>query len=211
MLKDFKEYTIWDTVTPKAITSSTDATPIVITKASHGLVTGDRVIIYGHATNVAANGIFEVTRVGANEFSLQDINTHADVAGSGAGAGGATGLFVTAPKVPLVSDFKTAILSFYTASTATLTVKVAASIGKLNGDSPNFGGTVASTNPYTFVQIIDLDTGSAINGATGIVVAGTDFAKTYEINTNGVKFLTLIPTAWTQGSITAKLQLFNDL
>lgn len=211
MMKDFKEYTIWDAVTPKAITSSTDATPIVITKASHGLVTGDVVIIYGHTTNVAANGVYKITRVDANTFSLQDINTGADIAGSGAGAGGATGLFVLAPKIPLVSDFKNAILSFYTAATATLTVKVAGSIGKLNGDSPNFGATVSPSNPYTFVQIIDLDTGSAINGATGIVVAGTDVGKTYEINTNGIKFLTLVPTAWTQGSITAKLQLFNDL
>lgn len=209
-MKDFKEYTLWNAVTPQAITSSTDATPIVITKASHGLTTGDRVIIYGHATNVAANGLYKVTVVNSSTFSLQDINTGADIAGSGAGAGGGTGIFVLAPKVPLISDFKNAVLQFFTGGTATLTVKVAGSAGKLNGDAPNFGATVSVSNPYSFLQIINLDTGAAVNGATGIAATGTDLANTYEVNINGMKYLTLIPTAWTQGSITAKLFVLND-
>lgn len=68
-----------------SITSSTNATPIVITKAAHGLVTGDTVVITGHTTNTNANGNWEVTKIDDNTFSLD---------GSvGNGVGGATGTF----------------------------------------------------------------------------------------------------------------------
>lgn len=215
-MRDFKEYTIYNSVTPQTVTSSTDASPAVVTKNNHGLATGDRVIIYGHATNVAINGVWDVVKVNDNTFTLKNINTGAAVNGSGAGAGSG-GIMAVAPKIPLASDFTTAIISFVTAGTATLTAKVAGSIGKLSadesgghGDAPNFGATLSDTNTYTFLDIVDLDTNDVIAGATGIVASGTDLVKQYQINCSGMKYLTLIPTAWTQGAITAKLQLFTN-
>lgn len=214
------EYTLYDTVTPVAITSSTDATPIVITATSHSLVTGDTVFISGHTTNVAANGFRRVTVVTANTFQLQDPYTGANIAGSGAGAG-ASGVVMKSAKVILVSDFKTAVLSFVTAGTATLTMKIAGSTGKLTADAgsgedaPNFGGTLTDTNFYNFLSYTDLDAVASglqtvTAGATGFAVAGTDFNKTVRIDVSGLKYLALIPTAFTQGSVTAKLRLFVD-
>jgi len=212
-MRNSVEYTILNSVTPVAITSSTDATPIVVTATSHGFSTGDLVMIYGHTTNVAANGIFKVTRVNANSFSLQDLYTGANVAGSGAGAG-ASGICFTAPKIILAQDFKTIDLTIITAGTATTTIKVAGSVGKLaadstdgHGNTPNFGATQSDTNPYTFVQMIDLQAGAAVNGDTGVVVAGTDVHKTYEINTNTLKYFTVFPTSWSAGAITIKALL----
>lgn len=217
-MKNLKEYTIWNSATPVAIVASTDATPIVVRATAHGFVTDDLVMIYGHTTNVAANGIFKVTKITADTFSLQNRYTGANIAGAGAGAGGASGRVIIAPKIVPVTEFKNAILSFITAGTATLTVLVAGSIGKLTEDStdglndnPNFGGTISKTNPYSNIQIINLDTGAAVNGATGIAVAGTDVNALYEINVNALKFFTLIPSAWTQGAITAKVFLTDNL
>lgn len=205
------EQTILNAVTPVAITSSTDATPIVITATAHGLATGDRVLIIGHTTNIAANGIFKVTKLTANTFSLQDEFTGADVAGSGAGAGANTGFCMKAPNVLLASDYKTVVFTMITAGTATMNIKVASSDGKLQGDStsprfdyPNFAGTISKTNPYVYIQSINLDTGVAVDGATGHVVAGTDINKRFEVNSNGVKYLTVFPSTWTQGSISVK-------
>lgn len=209
-MRDFKEYTILDAVTPKAITSSTDATPIVVTKASHGLATGDLIMIYGHTTNVAANGVRRVTRVDANTFSLQDPDSGASIAGSGAGAGGATGIFFTAPKIPLVSDFMNAVISLHTTASLNATIKVAGSIGKTNGNSPNFGATQSPSNPYTFINIVNLEDNATVEGDTGVASAGTDLNATYEININGLKYLTVFPTAWTAGAITVKLQVFDN-
>ena len=68
-----------------SITSSTNATPIVVTKASHGLTTGDTVVVTGHTTNTNANGTWEVNVLTSSTFEL---------AGSvGNGVGGASGTF----------------------------------------------------------------------------------------------------------------------
>jgi hypothetical protein len=54
----------------KNIASSTNATPIVVTINSHGYSSGDVVHIRSHTTNTSANGIWKVTKVNDNSFSL---------------------------------------------------------------------------------------------------------------------------------------------
>lgn len=67
------------------ISSSTNASPIVVTTASpHGLQTGDLADIRGHQVNTAANGVRTVTRTGANTFSINGST------GNGVGAGTGT-------------------------------------------------------------------------------------------------------------------------
>jgi len=53
-----------------SITNATNASPIVITSAGHGLLTGQRVTITGVGGNTAANGTFTITKVDDNSFSL---------------------------------------------------------------------------------------------------------------------------------------------
>lgn len=212
------EIMIWNAVTPQAVTSSTDATPIVVTKASHGYSTGDLVQIYGHTTNIAANGIFKITVVNSSTFSLQNYKTGANIAGSGAGAGSG-GVVVLAPKILAVSDWRNVILSVETSSSLSATFKIAGSLGipvttasgKYSEDTPNFGATQSASNPYSFLQIINLDTAAAVNGATGVTSAGTDLHNTYEVNTNAVKYMTLVLTAWTAGTITVKAIMTDNL
>jgi hypothetical protein len=57
---------------PVAISSSTNATPTVVTTgAAHGLAVGDTVEIVGHAGNTNANGTWVVTVVGsATTFTI---------------------------------------------------------------------------------------------------------------------------------------------
>lgn len=208
--------TLYDNVTPVVVTSSTDATPIVVTATAHGLVTGQRALIYGHTTNVAANGIFVVTRLTANTFSLQDEITGANVAGSGAGAG-SSGIVVPAPPVLHISDFRNIVLQVGTSGTATTTIKIAGSLGKPGsaaiaprGSYPNMAGTLIPANPYQFLQAINLDTGATINGAVGIVVAGTDIDLNVEVNINAMLFLTVWPVSWSAGAITVKALLATN-
>ena len=217
MYPETQEIQIFDAVTPVAVTSSTDATPIVVTATAHGLSVGQRVMIYGHTTNVAANGIFQVIAVGSSStFSLGDEITGANVAGSGAGAG-SSGLLVVAPPVPLITGFRNAILQIGTTGTSTLTLKVAGSVGRPKAsatgpryDYPNMGATVVPSNPYYFLQIIPLDTQTALAGNTGLALSGADINNNYEVNINAIKYLTVVPTAWTQGVITAKLLLTTN-
>ncbi len=53
-----------------AINGATNASPIVVTAAAHGLETGDRVTIASVGGNTAANGSFTVTVLSSSTFSL---------------------------------------------------------------------------------------------------------------------------------------------
>jgi hypothetical protein len=67
----------------KTITGATNATPIVITSASHGFSNGDVVAIIGVNGNTAANGLRKIKNVTTNTFELTD-TSDANVAGNGA-------------------------------------------------------------------------------------------------------------------------------
>lgn len=212
------EQVIWNAVTPVAVTSSTDATPIVVTATAHGLVTGDNVLINGHSTNIAANGYYKVTKLTADTFSLQNYNTGANIAGSGGGAGSG-GVMVKAPKILFVADFRNAIISVETSGSFNGTFKFAGSLGKpvvlasdkYSEDTPNFGATQSASNPYQYVQMINLDTAAAVNGATGVTSSGTDLHTQYEINVNALKYLCPVFTAWSAGTVTVKALLTDNL
>ena len=67
-----------------AITGATNATPIVVTAANHGLITGDVVVVSGALGNTAANGTFTVTVADANTFSLNGSTGNGAYTGGGA-------------------------------------------------------------------------------------------------------------------------------
>lgn len=216
MFPQYQEITLYDAVTPVAITSSTDAAPIVVTATAHGFNTGDRVLIIGHTTNLATNGIFKITRLTANTFSLQDEFTGANVAGSGGGAG-SSGICVKAPPILLATGFRNIIFQTGTTGSATTTIKFAGSLGKTpvnssspRWDFPNFAATVAPSNPYTFLQALSLDTAAAINGSTGLVIAGTDVNVQHEVNVNAQKYITAFPVTWSAGAITLKVLMVTN-
>lgn len=52
------------------VTGATNASPIVVTSAAHGLTTGQRVTVASVAGNTAANGDFTVTVLTSGTFSL---------------------------------------------------------------------------------------------------------------------------------------------
>lgn len=86
-----KAYIIDNAPTPAApvsITSSTSATPIVVTTAAaHGLQTGVAVIINGHATNTAANGVWRAHVLTSTTFRLLNFDG-TDSVGVASGSGG---------------------------------------------------------------------------------------------------------------------------
>lgn len=216
MFPQSQERTLLSAVTPVAITSSTDATPIVVTATAHGLTTGQRVFIYNHATNIAANGIKLVTVLTSNTFSLQGEIAGNNIAGSGAGAGSG-GYVMLAPPVMLSKDFKTIVVQAGTTGTATLALGIFGSNGRPEAqltspryDYPDMGATVSPTNPWSLLNIVNLLDGSNIPGSTGIVAAGGDINGNWEVNINRMKYVTVAPISWTAGVITVKVLLVSS-
>jgi len=72
----------------KAVTSSTNATPIVVTATSHGFSNGDIVYVDGVTTGTAANGVWKIANVATNTFELTNPLTGANAVGNGVGSGG---------------------------------------------------------------------------------------------------------------------------
>lgn len=91
--------------TSLSVTGATNASPIVITAASHGLVDRQPVTISGVGGNTAANGTFYVKVLTTNTFSLYSDNTLSTaVAGNGVYTSGGTiaaaGILKDVTKVP---------------------------------------------------------------------------------------------------------------
>lgn len=66
-----------------AVTAATNATPIVVTAAGHGLANGDFVIVSQVRGNYAANGLWEVASVSGDTFQLVDSVGDGDYIGGG--------------------------------------------------------------------------------------------------------------------------------
>ena len=194
-------YTLYSAAPIRAIDSSTNATPIVVTDASHGLVTGDRVTIISHATNTAANGTWTVTKVDANTFSLN---------GSvGNGVGGGTGSWAKiAASAVFTQDSSVINLTIDTdgGGDAAYTLKL---WGSDSAIPPDPALAQSASNSYDFVDMIDTEDGASIDGDTGFVVATADDHRKFEANVNGMRWMGLLATAGTAGEVTATMRLFN--
>ena len=203
-LRNSITYTLLKAAAPLLPTSSTDATPIVYkTAAAHGLSTGDKVQIYGHTTNIAANGTWTITKVDADDFSLDGS------VGSGGGAGANSGVWSTPiPNVIDVQDFKTAVLTVQ--STAALLNCTVRFVGSIMETSPDFAALITATNRYDYLDIVDLEDNASIDGETGLAAAGAALTGMYQVNVDGLKWLSSRFEIGTAGSLSIEVRLFSN-
>lgn len=85
------------------ITGATNASPIVVTSAAHGLLTGATVKIEGVGGNTSANNTFTITVVDADTFSLDDSHGTADYDGGGTWTSGVGTISYSSIQVPTSS------------------------------------------------------------------------------------------------------------
>jgi hypothetical protein len=112
-----------------------------------------------------------------------------------------------AGNVIFCQDFRHAVISVHTSGNANYTLKFAGSIAE---PAPNFANAQSVSNQYDFVEVKDLQDGSAVDGDTGITSAGTDDNRLFEVNINGLQYITSRITAISSGAITVKIRLYND-
>lgn len=115
-------------------------------------------------------------------------------------------------KVIDVRDFQHVIISIATAGTATLTVKIGGSVGDgTTADAPpDFTAAVTATNMWDYLGLINLQSGAAVTGDTGLAAAGADVFEQYEINVNGIKWVCPIVSGRSAGTVTVKAICFNN-
>lgn len=172
------------------ISSSTNASPIAVTTATHGLSTGDYVLIASHTTNTKANGLWKVTVTSSTVFTLDG--------STGNGVGGATGTF---------QKMTNAVVEL--ASAVTKTVASTGNIGSGRTAwtaSANVTCTLGTTNLLksgdvndTFQVAAGFTTGKAAYKALGAV---TDFSAYNQISFMIHQVAGTIPAA---GALSIKL------
>jgi len=112
-----------------------------------------------------------------------------------------------AGQVVNVADLRNLVLAIHTAGSANLTVKVA---GSIQQEAPDFDAAASPTNAWDYIQIKDLEDASSIDGDVGLALAGTDDQRIFEVNTNHLRWVTVIVTARVAGNVTALLSANNN-
>ena len=187
------------------VTTATD----LVTSNAHGLSDGDTVVLTTTTTLPAGLSLttqYYVISPTTNTFRLSSSfgGSAVDITDTGTG----THTYQLYGKIMNVSDFQNVIISIDTINSANFTVKFQGSIAEI---APDFLKTQATTNSWDYIEIIDLQNGSAIDGDTGIAPAGSDDHRIFEFNINGLKWVTANLTSWTAGNLQIGFKPFSNI
>jgi hypothetical protein len=106
-----------------------------------------------------------------------------------------------------VGDFRNAVVTISSASSANFTIKC---VGGISQEIPDFTATASTANPWTFVQMVDLNDGLPVTGSTGVVATGTDIVRTFEVNVNALQWINFNITARSAGNVTVIIQVTDN-
>jgi hypothetical protein len=106
-----------------------------------------------------------------------------------------------------VKDWQHIMLCLSSASSANFTIKIQ---GSFSETAPTFSAGRSATNRWDYIQIKDLQNNAAIDGDTGVAFAGTDDVRMFEVNVNGLKWVSAEITAISAGTVNLQLSAFNN-
>lgn len=189
---------------PSSAFTATAATDL-ITSNSHGLSAGDVVILTTSDTLPA--GLSTATRyyvISPTTNTFQLSTTYNGTAVNITDTGTGTHTYTLQGKKINVRDFSHIVVTFNTANSANMTIKFQGS----NQSDVNFSTAASATNRWDYVEIIDLQSGSAIDGDTGVALSGSDDNRIFEVNVNGLEWITVNLTAYSAGNLAVNAKGF---
>lgn len=108
----------------------------------------------------------------------------------------------------LVIDCEHIVLALDTSDSANLVIHFQ---GSMSETEPTWADAQAVDNQWDYVQVKDLEDGSAVDGDTGITLSGTDDHRMFEVNTNGLRWLNAIVSSYSAGKLTVRATGFTTL
>lgn len=225
-MRQTKYYTIVDRVGILTAVFTAAVTDIC-TSAAHGLKNGDMVVLTSATTlpaGLSTGTVYWVIEATTNTFKLSASSCHnyttgeedppvpaVDITDTGTGAHTFT-MHDIGKNIP-VEDFRHCIVAVHGNDSANIDIGFVGSIGKApeDDDCPDFSAAQAYNNSWDYIEIYDLKTGGAIDGAADqISQTGTNKHFLYEVNINGLKWLNILMSGWSAGGVTVLVKLFND-
>ncbi len=105
-----------------------------------------------------------------------------------------------------VADYKIITFELIGASTSALTVKIQQAGGI---DAPDFTAAASDSNPWDYLEAIDTEDGSAIDGDTGVVFAD-DGVRRFTANISGLDWISFVVTSHTTGTVKPKVFAYSN-
>lgn len=108
----------------------------------------------------------------------------------------------------LVKDYQHLVVLLATGSVGSgdsVTVKFQ---GSLEDAPPTWDSAKSESNRWENIQVVDLEDGSSIDGATGITISDANAVRMLEINTNGLTWLNAILSAIT-GTVGVTVKVYG--
>ncbi len=182
--------------TSKPQADFTAAVTGVITSAAHGLQ-GDECVQLTTTTTLPAGlslttNYYVINRtVDTFKLSLTPRGTAVAITDTGTG----THTFHLKGQAFHVGGFDSVGLTLDFSGTPTMTVKVQGSLQ----DGVDFNAAQGANNRWDYVEVVDLQSGSAIDGDTGIACSGSADHRIFEVNVTRLVWITVAITAYTTG------------
>jgi hypothetical protein len=105
-----------------------------------------------------------------------------------------------------VGQYRNIVFAVTASSTPAMTIKFQ---GSTSNESPDFSIAANEDNHWDYIQVTDLQNGVPVFGDTGLVISAADL-RIFEANTNGLKWVSVNTTAFTSGTTTVDVTLFNN-
>jgi hypothetical protein len=199
-MKTIQQYTMFDGSKVLSAAFTTTHATETITSNAHGLSNGDAITMTNSGgalpAGFTAATLYYVINAATNTFQVSTTLNGSAVAISGDGTG--THTFWLVSNQIFVGDADFVNLSIFGNSLInTVTLKV---MGSSQQDCPKFAQTVSATNMWDYVDVIDLEDAASIDGDTGITPTASG-SQTYSLNTDGLNWIAVTPTALTAGNV----------
>lgn len=183
----------------------TAAVTNICTSSGHGFAGEEKVRVASSTTlpaGLSANTDYYVVKIDANTFYLSTIlgGPAVDITDTGTG----THTFYLLGRNIFVGPYESSHISFHTSGSANFVVKFKLSEQE---DAPSFKDAASTTNKWTFLQVVDLDSGANIDGSTGITLSGVDSNRTFEANVNNCQWITAEISSWVAGALDLSVSL----
>lgn len=186
----------------------TAATTDVITSNAHGLSNGDLIQLTTSDTLPAGLSLatnYYVIDATTNTFKVSTTpnGPAVDITTTGTG----THTYHLKGKAIYVGDWKNIGISLNFIDSPTMTVKFQ---GSQEDDAPDFNAAQSYTNRWDYIEVIDNQDGTAIDGDTGIACSGTADNRLFAANVDTIKWLTVAITAYTAGKLDIRISSFSS-
>lgn len=113
------------------------------------------------------------------------------------------------PAIPC-REYRNAVIQLSAPTNSSLTYKF---VGAIGDTAPDFTAAQSATNVYDFLEVVDLEDGTAYDGDEGIVIDNTPAevnCRLFEVNTNVLDYVGVVVSAYTDGSLSASIALADN-